>query len=243
MKEPPHFSNAPITEAIISINVEPADNISLKKLEKVNLGASYPNKQERIESKVTLEHTADRQNTSTTSDTRGYFFLSEDKKNVYQSCKGLYAFSRLKPYDSWQPFQSEAQRIWNIYRETVEPENISRLAVRFINKVEVPLPCPDISRYFNFYPESPDSIEQMVKIFIKCVSRLNDIDAFASLTLARIESESVNSAAFILDIEVYRDDNIPQSEEEIWALFNKFRDKKNQIFLESFKEDYLQEFK
>ena len=32
MKEPPHFSNAPITEAIISINVEPADNISLKKL-------------------------------------------------------------------------------------------------------------------------------------------------------------------------------------------------------------------
>ncbi len=244
MKEQLHYSNAPITEAVISIHIARSDEVSQNELEEVNTAIGYPNKQSRIEQKVSVQRSSEVFNTSNTEKFLGYFFLNEDKKNVYQSCKDLFAFSRLKPYESWEPFQEEARKIWDEYRDKIKPDFITRTAVRFINRVEIPLPCPDISDYFNYYPEAPKSIDRMFRIFVKSESVLEDIESIASVTLAMLKpEEDEDKVPFVFDIEVYKETNVPQSEKEIWELFNQFRHKKNQIFVESFKESYLQEFK
>lgn len=44
-------------------------------------------------------------------------------------------FSRLKPYQRWEPFQAEGLRFWQAYLEIAEPPVIERLGVRFISQI------------------------------------------------------------------------------------------------------------
>lgn len=45
------------------------------------------------------------------------------------------AFSRLTPYEDWNAFVGEAQRVWGVFVELAEPPEVQRLGVRYINRI------------------------------------------------------------------------------------------------------------
>src|SRR5207253_4384748 len=87
----------------------------------------------------------------------GYTFTSSDGLQAFQSRLDGFTFSRLAPYNGWESFCSEARRLWNIYREVTQPQAVTRAAVRYINRLDLPLPIRDLKDYLRTVPEvSPD---------------------------------------------------------------------------------------
>ena len=75
-----------------------------------------------------------------------------------------FTFSRLKPYETWENLRDEAYRLWQKYREITSPE-IIRVALRYINKLEFPLPIKNFSDYLTAAPIVPAELPQGVSSF------------------------------------------------------------------------------
>jgi uncharacterized protein (TIGR04255 family) len=68
-----------------------------------------------------------------------------------------FAMSRLAPYENWNAVRDEARRLWDIYRSIAKPSKLIRLAVRYINRIDMPLPLGDFKDYLRTVPDvSPD---------------------------------------------------------------------------------------
>ena len=85
---------------------------------------------------------------------QGFRCESEDGRYIAQFKRDGFVFSRLKPYENWDAFETEALRLWRIHCELAEPSQVERLGVRFINRV-VPVSPDDLSNVVVAPPEIP----------------------------------------------------------------------------------------
>jgi uncharacterized protein (TIGR04255 family) len=144
-----HYRNAPITEAVIDLRVEVPADLGLKNLRDVLAEDAemerYPSKEALLLEGVQFARSGD--GASTTSTLRqeiGVRFHSTDGKYVFQARRDGFTLSRLSPYENWASFRTEARRLWNLYRATARPTRVLRAALRYINRINIPLPYPAI---------------------------------------------------------------------------------------------------
>lgn len=72
----------------------------------------------------------------TTAKKIGFQFWDAEKVRVFQARLDGFTYSRLAPYDCWEDLCGEARRLWRQYREFAKPERVSRIAVRYINRLD-----------------------------------------------------------------------------------------------------------
>jgi len=156
-----HYPNAPITEAIIDLRVQPREGLTIEALRQVGEGEreKYPTDGPIVEAVGTME-VKPGVSASASAQQRplGFKFVSEDEKCVWQSRGNGFTFSRLAPYESWEPFSAEARRLWNVYRGAVNPKKVVRLAVRYVNRLDVPGSSVDLDEYFQTAPRISDGL-------------------------------------------------------------------------------------
>ncbi|MEX0715024.1 MAG: TIGR04255 family protein [Planctomycetaceae bacterium] len=169
--------------------------------------------------------------TSTRAQQVGYAFKSVDEKRILQAQLGGFTLSRLAPYDGWAPFRDDAQRLWNVYRDGVRPEEITRLAVRYINRIDIPLPFTELKDYLRTVPEvSPDLPQTLSGLFMQLSIPQEDISSTAILTEAQVDPARPGVASIILDTDLFRASELPQGDDSIWNVFEVLHDRKNEIF-------------
>ena len=91
----------------------------------------------------------------------GFRFESEDKRQVAQFTQNGFAFSRLKPHEDWERFESEATRLWVMYTELANPAEVQRPGVRFINVVS-PADAEKLGKLLTLPPRSPAKMKLSV---------------------------------------------------------------------------------
>lgn len=226
------YANSPITEAIIDLRVNPLSRITIADLEKVQDGheTDYPGRQDRSFISGQME-VGRKVSASATSERIGYVFKSKDHKQIFQARLDGFTMSRLAPYDCWETFRNEARKLWNTYRTIALPERILRVAVRYINRIEIPLPIRDFKDYLRTVPEvSLDLPQGLAGYFLRLEIPMDDVNCVCLLNEAIIEPTSPESVSVALDIDVFRTENVPSSEEEIWDFIEALRTQKNKIF-------------
>src|SRR5438445_13384 len=136
---PQRYGNAPITEAIIDIAVTPRAGLTLDMLEQMHAGemAAYPAKKNRGIAEGRLE-LGERVAATAVQHQTGFAFLSADQKRIFQARLGGFTFSQLAPYQGWEALCTEARRLWAVYRALTQPADILRVAVRYINRLDLP---------------------------------------------------------------------------------------------------------
>jgi len=230
------LANAPITEALIDIKIRIKDDFDLNRLQSLYafISDTYPDKkpQQKWESK--LEFKPDGPITTTSGgQVFGYVFNSADKKQIFQAKLDGFTFNRLKPYDTWESFRNEAKRLWQFYSQLMAAE-ITRVAVRYINRFNIPLPIKDFNEYLVAAPIVPDILPQGVFSFLTRVVIVNpEINANAIITQALEQAKEPSSVPIVLDIDAFRYNREGIKEEEAWVLLEKLRDFKNDIFFSS----------
>ena len=230
--EQEHFSKAPINEAMIDLRVQPREGIAVTDLEGLVSVTTerYVQQQELFTDQFSFQIT-EQAKVETSRQRIGLRFIGRDQREILQARLDGFTFSVLRPYDRWEPFRGEAQRLWNAYRDIVSPYAVRRVGVRYINRIDIPQPSISPRDYLRTFPEnSSDAPDQVQNYFMQLHLLVPDLNSVTLINQTIVPPPQPNMVSIVLDIELYREIDVPQDETGIWALFEQFRVRKNAIF-------------
>lgn len=240
MRDWRHFPNAPITEALLDIRAELAPSATLRTLRGMHdaIRDHYPNRRERKKWEGTVEIKEGKLKfTQPPGQIDGYLFVSGDGREIVQARLDGFTFNRLRPYDRWETLRETARAHWRLYRDIARPTHLTRLALRYINRLELPLPLGDFAEYLKTIPNVADGIPQSVRTLFVRLEVPSEKGAIGiitqSLQAPEKRSDGRHILPFIFDIDVFKEERFPAESDEVWQIFEELRDFKNQIFFQS----------
>jgi uncharacterized protein (TIGR04255 family) len=237
MSDQKHLKNAPIAEALIDIRIKMSGDFAVENLKKLqsSISPQYSENHEirsisyRFESGKIMEKEMD--------SVIGYRFLSNDGKQIYQTRLDGFTFNRLKPYESWDSFKNEAYRLWKYYAGLVSIETITRIAVRYINHLEIPIFANNMNEYISAPLGIPPNLELgLISSLTRFVMCEPDSGATAIITQAMEPITNDKKATIILDIDVFKESPFGKEDAEAWKMIENFRKIKNDVFFKSIKK-------
>lgn len=240
----PHLDNAPITEAIIDFRVRLPGAFEILRLKEAHaqLSADYPTLEEQQVTQQQFEQRLGQppKLTARSQGVLGYRFRSGDAKSLVQFRRNGFTFNRLKPYPSWDQVFPEACRLWKIYSTVAHPEEISRIAIRFINRIQLPLPNLELPDYLTAPPPLPQGVPQSLSGFLtRVVIQDPETNLAANIVQALEPPLNEQYVSMILDIDVYQRDVSQLTLKAVLGQFARLREMKNRIFFGSLTEKAL----
>lgn len=233
------FPNPPITEALFDIRVQLPSETSLTTLLTLQdrIKTEFPNKKDRhlYEAKFQFNPGTTPEIVQSPDVVDGYLFISLDGKKIVQARLDGFTFNKLKPYSNWEEFSKEALSLFQHYIDIAKPTYITRLALRYINRIEIPLPLADFKEYILTVPEiAPNIPNSLAGFFTRLIVPNPELEATAIIT-ETLDDKVVtpNTVPFIFDIDVVKNVKLQPDIKQIIPLMNQLRDFKNQIFLNS----------
>lgn len=231
-----HYPHAPITEAVVDLRVQPRADFDPVEFAAGfgGVAGQYPKSDDIFELKASIkigQAGVGQQNAGTTRAHIGKRFASPDGSYVLQARTTGFTLSRMRPYECWEDLRDEAMRLWPLYRAVAKPSRVTRLAVRYINKIDFSGERIELSEYLNVYPELANSSQEPIERYFMQFSSSQGKTGFKSIiNQAGTASGVLGGVSVILDIDLFLDTDVPQTEEEIWAVFERLHTRENEIF-------------
>lgn len=227
-----HLRNAPIVEAVIDFRVLPGEGTSPDRFASLEstIGMQYSHAlpMQSVEAQLTLNsERAPSSNTVTAP--IGWQYRADSM--VAQFRVDGFTFSKLERYTTWNEVFSEALRLWAVYVRLAEPAQIVRIAVRYINRLQVPVPAR-INDYLEAPPVLPPPISQQLRQFLSRFA-IDDITRNASAVIVQASEPMIGPAAIALlvDIDAFKENlAIAPDTAGLPEMFQQLRDLKNDIF-------------
>lgn len=242
-----HLSKAPAREALIDLQFEPP--LSLAQIDQfvAEAAPSFQRKSDLIEATFGVGPDTP---AAAESKVVGRRLDSEKTHFVLQSRLNGFTLSRLSPYGEWAELRGEAQRWWALLRSICGDRAITRVAVRYINAIAIPLPVLTFDEYFTSAPRVPSELPQGVSGFLQRVIVPDEAHGCIAVITqalegqaATVEAGTSSAVTVLLDIDVSRATNIGLgSDDEVWAALNQLRDQKNRIFFAHLTEKAVEMF-
>ena len=241
MAEPrEHLPRAPITEAVVDFRLKPRHQNLFSSIDKLCESFDGYEKQGpifHVETNLSLE--AKGPKSETKSQNLGFRLQSPDRKYVLQCRAAGLTISRLEPYEHWETLTAEARRVLEIFVEATQPEAVTRVATRFINRLNLPMkPNELFEDYLTEPPGVPKELPQGVAGFKQRVVVVNpEIDAQANIVQFLQEGfPATDGVPVILDIDAYSMVEMPPDAESVWNRLELLRSFKNAAFYASITE-------
>ena len=236
-----HLKSAPISEALIDIQFEPHVSLDILNLFAEAVKSKFDRQTNIWQQSFGVEFVQEGDSkTSSEQAVIGARFDSDERKHVVQAKVNGFTFSKLAPYANWEEINSAAKEVWDEFLQIAKPVNVTRVAVRYINALSIPLPIGDFSEYFTASPQVPAALPQGISAFLQRVVMIDPkTKSVAAVTQALEEPQAgtISSAVTIfLDIDCFQTRQIAPNDDELWAALGVLRDFKNAIFFEHITE-------
>ena len=242
-----HLRNAPVTEAIIDFRVKARAGFRAEEFVdlKVSLSDRFPKVEERRGQQATIEIKEGQAQPPVVQDLglQAYFFKSSDGKTIAQFRADGFTFNRLRPYTSWEELFPKAMNLWSLYSSISKPKVVTRLAVRYINRIELPAGAETFEAYLRAAPIVPPQLPQYISSFLTRVTihdPKTNIDAHVAQALEG--SAPGKQLAVIFDIDAYKQREFSTDDPAIEQVFGQLRAFKNLIFFNYLTDDTLRAF-
>ncbi len=229
----PHYNRAPIREALIDIRVEPSE-LRFEDLQAIKKHVrDYPKEETRTLGELTV-HLGTTVQAAAQQKPWALLLRNQDNNQIVQFRLDGFTFSRLEPYQDWEHLSSEARRLWNIYCQTVGTRKIVRVAVRYINVLTLPGEKVEPEEYLNTFPEVSQKLPAELRDFGLFSMRLpmyqNDLKGILQINEGNAVPLTPNTVSIVLDFDLFVDNPPVSNEQELWAFFEKLRERKNIYF-------------
>ncbi|MBI2016298.1 MAG: TIGR04255 family protein [Candidatus Rokubacteria bacterium] len=241
-----HLRRAPITEAIVDFRIMPSGDFQPDSLLRAPalVGPDYP-KTQRPQAK---EARVDFKGGTAEASVRdlgfmGLWLKTQDEKTIAQFRPDGFTLNRLKPYTSWEQVSSEALRLWAVYVDLTKPQTVTRLALRYINHLNLPGPVADLDPYIVEAPRLPGSTPGVITTF-RSYLILEYPEGQMKANVLRMLETSIETTgpSLLFDIDVYRPGPIDPSGDLLQEALLGLRDYKNRIFFEGLTERFVGDF-
>jgi uncharacterized protein (TIGR04255 family) len=237
---PGHLPHAPIMEALIDLRVDLPPGVDLERIAQVGeaLQEEYPTRRSRVMLAGSFSFTGDDSAPSTQANQKvdGYAFESRDKQRVVQLSQGGFTFSWLRPYDTWERLRDEAKARWVEYRAKLKPVAVTRVGLRYLNRMELPLPVQDLRDWVLSGPQlAPGLPTSLVGLFSQLAVPLPEARSMVTITETfDAPGDRKDVLPLVLDIDVGTVDlRFEPDSKAIWRLLEKLRHVKNDFFFKS----------
>lgn len=232
-----NYKRPPIIEAVIEIRLDEEISDSNKNKIWRDFIDEYPLEDMVIAAKdveIKIDGNADNATTSTKIE-KGLRRLSANADEVILLWKNSFIVSQLAPYPGWEAFIGRFEQGWSIWKKTAGYKNISRIGVRYINRIDIPSSDIEqpISRYLSIYPNIPETLGSSAHYAIQTqipLAQDNLTLTISSSLLPPTMAPLLNHKSYIMDIDIGRENNPPQNDIAILELLNNIREIKNQCF-------------
>lgn len=247
----PHLLQAPITEAVVDFRVKlPSDfDLNAFRVLREDLRGSFPEMNEmrmvQYGLKVAIGNPDELPSSPVNRETslHGFSFHSSNGKEIAQFRRDGFTFNRLAPYTSWNTVFETALKLWGHYRATASPSRVTRIATRYINRIELPAKGP-MQSYFTIKPQVPRAWNAEPESFLmKFVVKDPDEETKANVAFVPNPDQTSEREAFILDIDAYQEGSFDPGDEGFLKRFEKLRFLKNRIFFGSLTTKGVELFK
>jgi len=212
------FPKAPIVEAVLDIQVEPTEGMNVERIGMFfdHVKGQYPKKELRAKGSAVIRISPQEPSMDEPLvQPVGYLYRSSEEKKAVQARIDGYTFNKFSPYENWGTFSAEARELWQNYVETAKPNRLKRLALRYINRIEIPLPIRDFKDYLLTIPEIAPNLPQALDDFImRLVVPNPEIEATAVINVVMDQSSSAKILPIIFDIDVFKITNHPGNSEK-----------------------------
>lgn len=245
-----HLRNAPITEAIVDFRVSFHGDFCPDRLReaKERLAQRYPEALERKGLETRLEIATGQPKEPQTRDLGflGIWLKTEDQKSVAQFRVDGFTFNRLRPYTRWEEILPEALRLWAIYVELTNPQSVTRVALRYINHMNLPSLGGTLSDYSDYIvtgPRWPLSAHEVLSSFAtRVVLGYPERQMKANVVQTLEIGVKTSAPSLLFDIDVYRSGDLEVSPTPLKEIFDELRQYKNEIFFGSLTERFVEAF-
>jgi uncharacterized protein (TIGR04255 family) len=235
MAEQP-YRRPPITEAVIALTFNEAiESRDLAKADS-NFAKLYPDHQDARNLDVQVLMPPARPeivpDTTIKKDEMGHRRSSNDQTQIIILWPTTFVFSQLAPYPGWDDFFERFVRDWALWKKVVGYRKISRVGVRYINRIDIPI-MEDVTRYeefLNLYPQIPDELGPVFAYGIQAQFAYPEIDGRITINSASAPSPLLGHVSFIFDQDISKEINVPQTENGLYELLNQIHVKKNAVF-------------
>ena len=234
-----HLTHAPIAEALIDIRVLAREDITPDTFRSVieRLKDSYPasSPMRSVEARFAMEE-GKLLPPKQVDAVIGWLVQATPPQSVAQFRINGFTYDKLEPYTRWEEVFAEADRLWRIYVETAMPLEVTRLAVRYINRLRLPA-AADLREYLEAPPVLPAPIPQTVREFLTRVV-VYDAERNASAIITQALEAALDSTVvpLLLDIDAFREAAIPPDDASMPRIFEQLRRLKNDVFFASITE-------
>jgi len=155
----------------------------------------------------------------------GYTFTSEDERQIFQARLDGFTFHRLAPYSQWPDFRQEAHRLWTVYRERLHPITVTRIALRYVNRLDLPETIRDLKEYLRTVPEvSPDLPHGLTGYLMQLQMPQDNAGTMLILNEAIVSPPRPNVTSVLLDLELMRPLQSTPDEAQLWQMIEELHD-------------------
>jgi len=228
------YKNAPIAEALIDIQVSSDSSIDLSKCTEQfasKFNEEFPSVNDIKSSEFEITLAADKIPSKPQVKDVGVRLNNKQNNKVLQARSNGFTLSYVNTYSNWDDFSAEAKLYWKEYLNIFKPKTVLRIAVRYINKLELPGPEVEPSDYFNLYPKVPSKIPQDIGEFLlRLIMPQTDIGSTAIINQATMPPSKKGYISVALDLDLFKETKLSANSEEIWGVLSQLRERKNLLF-------------
>jgi len=228
------LNRPPITEALVDFRVmlPPSFSADAFREAKPDLANRYPQIDEMRQFETTIELNADKPPATDHRDRGllGLKFTTPDNRQVAQFRTDGFTLNRLKPYTSWGELEPEALRLWSVYVRIARPNAVRRIALRYINRIDLPLDT-DLARWLEVAPPHFPGVEGAVADYVMRVTTQDPAFGTTSSVVQSLQRVPGHSARVLTaDIDVYEVGDVATEVDALGPILDRLRNIKNRIF-------------
>ena len=246
----PQLSRSPLREAVVDLRLrEPLPVAWLEKLKNAAFDG-FTNPQPIKTSAFRFEIPPDQPSRATVDSDQQWGRRYDSNKGgdveVLQVTRQGMTLSILKGYTNWDGLRPKARAAWNKYLQISGPVEIGRLALRYINAIDLTV-GEDYDKYLAAAPRIPTGVPPVlvppiVNNFIQRVEVPFANEAAVAIITQTLSNPSAGKGSAILDIDVASAYNVAGDSDEVWTVLDKLRVIANSIFFSSITQKLLESF-
>lgn len=227
------YKHPPIVEAVIGVVFD--SNVETETVDKIQkkLKKYYSNIQTIRQLKVPISPplTAE-QSRGVIDEEIGRRRSTSDQTEIVIVQKNSITISQLAPYTGWDTFFKRFKRDWSIIKRSLGFRPIKQIGVRYINRIDIPFEGVGvrIADYLKALPNIPDQFGTLSGYSVSAEVQMPDSHCILRLNSGAVPSPLPNCVSVVLDLDLIRNQEVPQSDEEIFATLESMRARKNAFF-------------
>ena len=246
MAQPRHLTRPPIKEALIDIRVAPDTPVTSERLAPLRsaLADRYPVVDERQNIQAELRVEGGKLMPRSQSAFGGIWFKTADDQQIAQFRPDGFTLNQVMTYVDGGVLVDEALRLWELYKSVAGQLVVTRLAMRYINELQLPYrPEDDFRRFLTEPARLPeDGSPQQFSSYLTRVVAHEGPDVIVVTQSLDSPGDDKGRVKVVVDLDVATTEDLSADHSVLMSALLRLRTLKNRVFFSLLTEEAVELF-